>query len=54
VATLRKVTELAPSLPSTWYALGQDYNAIKEEALRSFESHTQGVADHSRSLISNT
>jgi cytochrome c-type biogenesis protein CcmH/NrfG len=37
VPTLRKVTELAPSLLSAWYALGQGYNAIKQDALRSFE-----------------
>jgi cytochrome c-type biogenesis protein CcmH/NrfG len=34
VATLRKVTELAPNLPGAWYALGQGYNAIKQDALR--------------------
>ena len=34
---LRKVTDLAPRLPGAWYDLGQAYNAIKQEALSTFE-----------------
>jgi predicted Zn-dependent protease len=37
VTALRKVTELAPRLAGGWYALGQAYNAIKQDALRTFE-----------------
>src|SRR5437867_10287518 len=36
VTELRKVTALAPRLPSVWYALGQAYNAVKQEALATF------------------
>jgi len=36
VATLRKATTLAPRLPGGWYALGQAYNDIKQDALRTF------------------
>jgi predicted Zn-dependent protease len=36
VAELRKVTELAPKQPGGWYALGQAYNAIKQDAIGSF------------------
>jgi len=34
---LRKVTQLAPQLAGVWYELGQAYNAIKQEALSTFE-----------------
>ena len=36
VAIYREVTQLAPRLPSGWYALGQAYNAIKQAALTTF------------------
>ena len=34
---LRSVTELVPGHAGHWYALGQAYNAIKQEALSTFE-----------------
>jgi predicted Zn-dependent protease len=37
VTQLRKVTALAPRLPAAWYALGQAYNAVKQDALASFD-----------------
>jgi len=44
VAHLRKVTELAPKRPAGWYALGQAYNTIKQEALRSFDEQPEDAA----------
>ena len=41
VAALRKVTELAPRLPKAWYALGQAYNDIKQDALGTFEGRPE-------------
>jgi predicted Zn-dependent protease len=38
VTELRKATELAPALPAGWYALGQAYNDISNEALGSFDT----------------
>ena len=38
VTTLREATKLAPNLPSGWYALGRAYNAIKDEAMRTFDA----------------
>jgi tetratricopeptide (TPR) repeat protein len=38
----RKVTELAPNVPAAWYALGHAYNAIGQDAIRSFD---QSAAD---------
>lgn len=38
VATLRKATALAPSLPAAWYALGQAYNDVKQDALSTFSA----------------
>jgi predicted Zn-dependent protease len=32
------VTELAPDLPGAWYALGHAYNAIKQEAIATFDT----------------
>jgi tetratricopeptide (TPR) repeat protein len=37
VAELSRVTELAPRLPRGWYALGQAYNSIKQDALATFD-----------------
>jgi len=37
VATLREATTRAPNVPSGWYALGRAYNALKDEALRTFD-----------------
>jgi tetratricopeptide (TPR) repeat protein len=37
VAALRKVTDLAPRHSGAWYALGQAYNDIKQDALATFD-----------------
>src|SRR5690242_3727024 len=37
VAALREATTRAPKVPSGWYALGLAYNAIKDEAIRTFD-----------------
>jgi predicted Zn-dependent protease len=37
-AQLRTATTLAPRNPGVWYALGQAYNAVKQNALASFTS----------------
>ena len=44
LAEWRKVTELAPSLPAGWYALGQAYNAVKQHAIASFERDADDAA----------
>jgi len=36
VAQLRSATTVAPRNPGAWYALGQAYNAVKQDALTSF------------------
>jgi predicted Zn-dependent protease len=41
VAELRRVTELAPRLPRGWYALGQAYNSIKQDALATFDARPE-------------
>lgn len=41
VTALRKVTELAPRLPAGWYALGQAYNAVKQDALATFDDRPE-------------
>jgi predicted Zn-dependent protease len=41
VVLLRKVTEAAPALPGAWYALGQAYNAIKQDALATFDARRE-------------
>ena len=38
LAALERATELAPSRPSAWYALGQAYNVIKQDAMRTFDN----------------
>lgn len=38
VTAVRKATALAPRLPGAWYALGQAYNDIKQEALSTFDT----------------
>jgi tetratricopeptide (TPR) repeat protein len=35
------VTELAPDLPGAWYALGHAYNAIKQEAIATFDTRPE-------------
>ena len=44
VAAWTRVTELAPQTPSGWYALGLAYNAVSQEATRSFEDRPQDAA----------
>ena len=34
----RRVTELAPTLPSGWYALGHAYNSVARAAMRTFDA----------------
>ncbi len=36
VAQLRRAAALAPRVPAIWYALGQAYNAVKQDALATF------------------
>jgi predicted Zn-dependent protease len=36
VTTMRTATTVAPDLPAGWYALGQAYNAVKQDALGTF------------------
>jgi predicted Zn-dependent protease len=44
VDALRKVTARAPALPRGWYALGQAYNAIKQEALATLDARPEDAA----------
>jgi predicted Zn-dependent protease len=37
ITELREVTERAPALPAGWYALGQAYNDLSNEALATFD-----------------
>ena len=37
LAALERATEVTPARPGVWYALGQAYNAIKQDALRTFD-----------------
>lgn len=37
LADLARKTELTPNVPAAWYALGHAYNAVGQEAIRSFE-----------------
>jgi tetratricopeptide (TPR) repeat protein len=37
VTALREATARAPNVPGGWYALGRAYNAIKDEAIRTFD-----------------
>jgi tetratricopeptide (TPR) repeat protein len=43
VTALREATTRAPNVPSGWYALGRAYNAIKDEAIRTFETSREDV-----------
>jgi tetratricopeptide (TPR) repeat protein len=38
VTALREVTSRAPDFPGGWYALGRAYNAVKDEAIRTFDA----------------
>ena len=38
VTELRKLSAIAPGQPSVWYALGQAYNALKQDALATFDN----------------
>src|SRR4029453_4799499 len=44
VAALRRVAERAPTLPRGWYALGQAYNAIKQQALATLDARPEDAA----------
>lgn len=44
VATWTRVTELAPQAPAGWYALGLAYNAVAQEAARSFDDQQADAA----------
>ena len=44
VAAWRRVTELAPTLPAAWYALGHAYNAVAQDAIRSFDERPEDAA----------
>lgn len=44
IELLLKVTELAPKLPSGWYALGQAYNAVKQDAIGMFDDQPQDTS----------
>jgi tetratricopeptide (TPR) repeat protein len=37
LTALERAAELAPESPRSWYALGQAYNAVKQDAIRSFD-----------------
>jgi predicted Zn-dependent protease len=37
LTALERAADLAPHSPSRWYALGQAYNAIKQDAMRTFD-----------------
>lgn len=37
LAALERATDVTPTRPAVWYALGQAYNAIKQDALRTFQ-----------------
>ena len=43
-AAWTRVTDLAPQAPSGWYALGLAYNAVAQEAVRSFEDRPADAA----------
>jgi tetratricopeptide (TPR) repeat protein len=44
VAAWTRVTELAPTTPSGWYALGLAYNGVAQEAIRSFDQRPDEAA----------
>ena len=44
VTAWTRVTELAPQAPSGWYALGLAYNAVAQEATRSFDDRPEDAA----------
>jgi predicted Zn-dependent protease len=50
ITELREVTERAPALPAGWYALGQAYNDLSNEALGTFDlafGHAEARPFHS-------
>jgi tetratricopeptide (TPR) repeat protein len=53
VVAWTRVTELAPEAPSGWYALGLAYNAVSQEAVRSFEDRS-GEASWRQLLIADS
>ena len=44
VDELRNAATLAPRLPSVWYALGQAYNGIKQDALATFSGESEDAS----------
>lgn len=40
VTQLRKITEVAPALAAGWYALGQGYNALTQDAMATFDDES--------------
>ncbi len=44
VNELRHATAIAPGIAGVWYELGQAYNAIKQEALITFDEHEEDAA----------
>ena len=44
LTALERAAELAPESPRSWYALGQAYNAIKQDAIRSFDEPSENAS----------
>ena len=41
LTALERAAHLAPESPRSWYALGQAYNAVKQDAMRSFDEPSE-------------
>ena len=41
LTALERAADLAPDSPRSWYALGQAYNAVKQDAMRTFEEPSE-------------
>lgn len=41
LTALERAADLAPDSPRSWYALGQAYNAVKQEAIRTFDAPSE-------------
>jgi predicted Zn-dependent protease len=41
VAAWRKLADLAPAVPGVWYSLGHAYNAVAQEAIRTFDERRE-------------
>jgi predicted Zn-dependent protease len=44
LTALERAADLAPDSPRAWYALGQAYNAVKQDAIRSFEAPSEDAS----------